>query len=77
VGGAGRHTVRSRVPPDAEFKNREQVGPDPDRNFPAAGRRRSETGLRQGPSHQHPALLVGVLPGDGSCLVGRIKVDAP
>ena len=69
--------MRSRVPADAEFKNREQVGTDPDRNFPAAGRRRSETGLRQGPSHQHPALLVGVLSRYGSCFVGRIKVDAP
>ena len=65
--------MRSRVPAYAEFKNREQVGLDPDRHFPAAGRRRFETGLRHGPSHQHPALLVGVLPGDGSRLVGRIK----
>jgi len=58
-------------------KNREQVGHNTDRHFPATGRRLSETGLRQGSSHQHPALFVIVLPGDGSCLVGRIKVDAP
>jgi hypothetical protein len=73
--GSGRHTARIRVPTYAEFKNHEQVGLDPDRHFPAAGRRRSETGLRQGSSHQHPALLVAGLAGDGSCLVGRIKVD--
>ena len=60
----------------AGLKNREQVGHDPDRDFPAAGRRRYETGIRAGPSHQRLALLVAVLPGDGSCLVDRFKIDA-
>ena len=73
----GPHTARSRISTCGEFSNREQVSLDPDRHFPAAGRCGSETGLWQGSSHQHPALLAGVLPGDDSCLVGRIKVGRP